>query len=200
MNILYLLLLLNIHYCTSGNVVNHLFTPTETSPIVLDWNIELNDDIEFYIKEKIDSTNRVVELKFYKGENLYDIWSMYGVPIIRYKYLNNQIFEYYYDLDDNILTYNESESPFCRIYSLNEKNEIIECELVYYTGNSKIKHLSYDDNAFTRKEKENANYVIFYLYSSYKMNKVFPKAKNYVFDKGILEQVYDEKLMKEFNY
>jgi hypothetical protein len=201
MRMIFLLILLRVLSCSNSNsVFYHAFEPTVSIPKVIDWNIELNENVNYYIKEEVDSINRVIEIKFYQGDIVYDIWPMYGAPIIRYKYLDNHVYELYYDKDGYLLSYNNSESPFCRIYYLNKENEITSCQIVYYKGNSKIKTIDFTDELVIKKETCNVDYIMFYLFSYHKMNNIFPKTNGFVFDEGILNQVYDLNLLRDFKY
>ena len=200
MKILYLLLLLMMNCNNNFKIFYHSFQPTESIPKVICWNIDSVDRTEYYIKEEIDSLQRVVEISFHHNENIFDIWPMYGVPIVRYKYLENRIYEYYFDKDGYLLSGVDGETPFCRVYHLDENKEISKCEMFYYVGAEKLQSLDINNKSICKSETRNADYVIYYLYSYYKMNNVFPKAKGFLFDEEVLEQVYGSNILWEYQF
>ncbi|TKG92958.1 hypothetical protein EYV94_18480 [Puteibacter caeruleilacunae] len=184
-------------FMSAGEEFYHLFRSTTSCPTVVRWNIDYNNRVDFYIKEKTDSLNRVVEISFNHNQEIFDIWPMYGTPIIRYVYYEDRILEYYYDKDGYLLSYLKCECPCCRVYFLDDHEKISKCELVYYDGEDRLKNIDISNKEICRTKIEKEEYVIFYLYSYNKMNKVFPTAPGFLFDKELLELVYDNELINE---
>lgn len=200
MKVLSLLILLIAYYNNDSTIFYHSFQATESIPKVVRWNIDSTSQSDFYIREKTDSLNRVVEIAFFHKNDIFDIWPMYGVPIIRYQYLKNKIFEYYFDKNGYLLSFEESESPFCRIYHVDENKNIISCVKYYYMGKQKEKEIDINNTSYCRKEKCDADYIIYYLYSYNKMNGTFPKTNGFSFDKEILKQVYSKSLLENIGF
>lgn len=176
--------------------------PTASSPKVVEWNINDNFCGEWYIEEEIDIMNRVTKIVFKENGGVYNIFPMYGVPIIKYVYNENSIIEYYFDINGFLMKYVETEAPFARVYYYDKNNVLVKCQVQYYHGRKNC--MSIDDIADKSKIKvksdEFSAYVNYYLYSYNKNNFKFPRRKKYIFKQELLELVYDKKLIDSFKY
>lgn len=198
MKIVYYLILLvsNVTLFGQTRVIYHEYRPTDSweTPIVR-WNISKDSLPRWYIKEKIDDKNRVLELIFYSGNNVNDNKLCMFIPWIKFNYPNDTtIVQKFFDNDGKII--NDRED--C----------LIAPEVVYHLSVDKKKILrtkifKYDKNglkqAIVDPEQHDAGYISFYEFSLSKMNNRFPITDNFNIDEfhfNDLEKQEIERLLK----
>ena len=80
---------MNLSCSGQEKILKHEFEPTASDFRISKWNLKQTETNEYYLTEKIDSQNRVTELKFYKnGENDFD-HLCYLQTWIKYEYPND---------------------------------------------------------------------------------------------------------------
>ena len=106
-----------------NKIYYHKLRLTDSSPVVEKWDVKDKSVLgNNYVIEKVDSLNRVIELRFIENGKLSDE-SCYVTPIIRYEYSDDTIIAYFFK---------------------NEKEYIIDVECggsqktIFYLKNSKI--------------------------------------------------------------
>ncbi|MGZ0016944.1 hypothetical protein [Yeosuana sp. AK3] len=192
--------LMNISCNGQEKIVNHQFEPTASDFRISKWNIKQNETSDYYLTEKIDSQNRVTELKFYKnGKNDFD-HLCYLQTWVKYEYPNDfTIVQTNLNINGIPEANIECELASKVTYHLSEnKKRIIKTESEY-----KFDQTPYLKNGWTEKEiielvkelkvNEKTAYIIdFYSKSSSKLNGIFPVSSE--FD---IEQFYFSELEKE---
>ena len=195
--LIYVSFLMNMSCNGQEKFLNHQFEPTASDFRISKWNLKSNETSDYYLTEKIDSQNRVTELKFFKnGENDFDhlcylqTWIKYEYPndftIIQTNLNSNGIAE------ANI----ECELASKVIYHLSQNKKIIlKTESEY-----KFDQTPYLKNGWTKnellqtikelKENEQTALIIDYFSKSFsKLNGIFPVSSE--FD---IEQFYFSEL------
>ena len=191
---------MNLSCSGQEKILKHEFEPTASDFRISKWNLKQTETNEYYLTEKIDSQNRVTELKFYKnGENDFD-HLCYLQTWIKYEYPNDStIVQTNLNLKGIPEANIECELASKVIYHLSEnKKRIKKTESEY-----KFDQTPYLKNGWTEKEivelikelkstEKTANIIDFYSKSTSKLNGIFPVSSE--FD---IEQYYFSELEKE---
>jgi hypothetical protein len=198
--LIFVSLLMNLSCSGQEKILKHEFEPTASDFRISKWNLKQTETNEYYLTEKIDSQNRVTELKFYKnGENDFD-HLCYLQTWIKYEYPNDStIVQTNLNLKGIPEANIECELASKVIYHLSEnKKRIKKTESEY-----KFDQTPYLKNGWTEKEivelikelkstEKTANIIDFYSKSTSKLNGIFPVSSE--FD---IEQYYFSELEKE---
>ena len=198
--LIFVSLLMNVSCSGQEKILKHEFEPTASDFRISKWNLKQTETNEYYLTEKIDSQNRVTELKFYKnGENDFD-HLCYLQTWIKYEYPNDStIVQTNLNLKGIPEANIECELASKVIYHLSEnKKRIKKTESEY-----KFDQTPYLKNGWTEKEivelikelkstEKTANIIDFYSKSTSKLNGIFPVSSE--FD---IEQYYFSELEKE---
>ena len=198
--LIFVSLLMNLSCSGQEKKLNHEFEPTASDFRISKWNLKQTETTEYYLTEKIDSQNRVTELKFYKnGQNDF-VHLCYLQTWIKYEYPNDSTI-----IQTNLNPKGIPEANIeCGlaskvIYHLSEnKKRIKKTESEY-----KFDQTPYLKNGWTEKEivelikelkstEKTANIIDFYSKSTSKLNGIFPVSSE--FD---IEQYYFSELEKE---
>jgi hypothetical protein len=160
----------------------HKWQPTASRPKLIKWNIELTTNTKNILKETIDSNGRVVELMFLQNNKIFDGFTAFEAPIIRYKYKDNKIFETLYDEDLNPFYGLEAGVPTLTVYFLNKNNIIDSCETEFYLPDFEF---AYNDSITVMnsiremKNNKSCDLIYLYFYSSAKYKGKMPKRKGF---------------------
>ena len=198
--LIFVSLLMNLSCSGQEKILKHEFEPTASDFRISKWNLKQTETNEYYLTEKVDSQNRVTELKFYKnGENDFD-HLCYLQTWIKYEYPNDStIVQTNLNIKGIPEANIECELASKVIYHLSEnKKRIKKTESEY-----KFDQTPYLKNGWTEKEivelikelkstEKTANIIDFYSKSTSKLNGIFPVSSE--FD---IEQYYFSELEKE---
>tara|TARA_B110000908_G_C10036484_1_gene349785 strand:+ start:9 stop:698 length:690 start_codon:yes stop_codon:yes gene_type:complete len=205
--LIFVSLLMNVSCSGQEKILNHEFEPTASDFRITKWNLKQTETTEYYLTEKIDSQNRVTELKFYKnGKNNFDhlcylqTWIKYEYPndftIIQTNLNNNGIAE------ANI----ECELASKVIYHLSQNKKII----VKTESEYKFDQEPYLKNGWTKKEllqtikqlKENEQtslMVDYFSKSSSKLNGIFPISSEFNLEEFYFSELEKDKILSGIN-
>ncbi|WP_373060315.1 hypothetical protein [Zunongwangia sp. H14] len=177
-----ILIIISLQIYSQERLFYHQFEPTASDFKVVKWNIKKDSLPPHYFTEKIDSDNRVTELKFYKdGKNNFD-HLCYLITWIKFEYPNAETIIQLNLNDKGIPEANfECGLPSRTTYYLSkDQREIIKSEDEF-----KFNYTPYLKNNWTKKEiekvinelkseEETASIVNYYSKSFYKLNNIFP--------------------------
>ena len=147
----------------------HLFVPTESVPILTEWNVSQVKCKGYHIIEEIDSAGRVVEIIFMNNDKLW-IPDAYNPVIVKYSYNENFITETLYTNDNEEFGASIGE-PFRTQYYI-EDGHILSCTREYLTEDDVNDMV--DDFVY-----KVCSYIPSYLYSSAKMNGINPSYEEF---------------------
>ena len=169
---------------TFGNnnekIYYHLWRPTASMPVVTQWDITPSDSIKFYIIEKVDSLNRVKEIKFMNGDSIYTKFTFLECPIIKYNYLENQIIETRYYGENNFVDAYESGWPYKVIYFIDNDNYIVDMKFEYFIDTTLYKNINYEKEINELKNRPPGDtQVWYYYYSISRYNGIIPTVKGF---------------------
>lgn len=181
-------------------ILNHKFGQTASDFRIVKWDLQQNEISNYNLIEKVDSQNRVIELKFLEdGKNDFD-HLCYLPTWIKYEYPNDSTIIQTNLNSDGVPEANiECELPSKVIYHLSSnKKKIVKTESEY-----KFDQTSYLKNGWKEKElielvkelkanEKNADIIDFYSKSLSKLNGIFPISSE--FD---IEHFYFSELEKE---
>ena len=105
-------------------VIYHEWTPTASEPILTRWDINLNDSVNYYIKETYNNKNQVIEMIFMKNGEIFDKFTAFHAPIIKFKYQKNKITEILYSSDHKPFYGFEAGIPTMIDYFINDSLQI----------------------------------------------------------------------------
>ena len=94
MKTILLLLVLTVSFATcysQTKIVYHQFEPTASDNVIIRWNIHSDSLPKRFVRETIDNTGRVIELKFYENNSLDYQRLCYLLTWIKFEYPNDTI-------------------------------------------------------------------------------------------------------------
>ena len=204
LNILNLFFIL-ISFSCSGQekILYHEFVPSASDFGISKWNINQNDLSAYYLTEKIDSKNRVIELKFYEdGKNNFK-HLCYLSTWIKFEYPNKRTIIQYNLNPDGIPEANiECELPSKIIYHLSENQKIIikteseyEFDKNYYLKIGWTNEFIEELLNGLKSEQRTAFVIEFYLKSWTKLNGIFPVSTEFDLDHFYFNELEKEKVI-----
>lgn len=160
---------------------------TSTSHVVLtEWRVGEENVGEYYILEKIDSLNRVIELRLMRGDSLYQS-DCYDHAIYRFEYFKDKIVQHNLDNESTYSAGIECGAPAKMIYFLSDSTidsslHFLDYEQ-YLDGDFELEpdfreHLEKEYEKNKNGIKGNADFIYGYFFSSVKYNGYLPVAKD----------------------
>lgn len=167
----------------SQTTLYHNLRETRTQPFLKSWDVGKENTGELYVVEKTDSLNRVIELRIYKGKDLYPL-SCKITPIIKYEYKGNMIIAHRYELENQYVTNVRCGNGQKTIYYIENGtiaksiDFIVDFDAFKPDENSSVFYKKYFNENFKIYEKgikADWKEIVGYGYSLKKMNGVNPK-------------------------
>jgi hypothetical protein len=195
--------LMNINCNGQENISYHKFEPTASDFGITKWDISQKDSSYYYLTEKVDSKNRVTELKFYEnGKSSFD-HLCYLQTWVKYEYPDDTTIIQTNLNSEGIPEANiECELPSKIIYHLSEnKKSIISTEYEY-----EFDHIHYQKIGWTKEflsgiitelesHESNASIIDFYSKSLNKLNGIFPVNNEFDIDTFYFSTLEKEKII-----
>jgi hypothetical protein len=192
--------IMNLSCNGQERILKHEFEPTASDFRISKWNLKQNETSDYYLTEKVDSQNRVIELKFYKKSKSDFDHLCYLQTWIKYEYPND------FTIIQTNLNSNgvpeaniECEIASKIIYHLsNDKKRILKTEFEYKFDQTPYLKNGWKEEAIIKLIKElkanekTANIIDYYSKSFAKMNGIFPVNSEFN-----IEQFYFSELEKE---
>jgi len=183
----FLLFLMNISCNGQEKIIYHEFEPTASDFRITKWNLLEKELSNYYLSEKIDSKNRVTELKFYKNEQNDFEYLCFLPTWIKYEYPNDKMIiqtnlNYEGVPESNI----ECELPSKIIYHLSEnQKEIVKTEYEYEFDHKPYLKIGWTEKYIKqlidelKSYEKNSNLVDSYSKSLVKLNGIFPVSNEF---------------------
>jgi len=194
------LFLFNVSCIGQEKKYYHEFEPTASDFGITKWNIKQIDSVNYYVSERIDSENRVIELKFYEnGKNNFS-HLCYLQTWVKYEYPNDTTIIQLNLNDKGVPEANiECELPSKITYHLSaDQKLILRTEYEYDFDHSHYKNIGWTEEFISKillelkSQESNAFLIDFYSKSFEKLNGIFPVNNEYD-----IETFYFSKLEKE---
>ena len=198
-----LLFLMTLSCNRQEKIIYHEFEPTASDFSITKWNLNQKDSSYYYLTEKVDFKNRVIELKFYEnGKSNFD-YLCYLQTWVKYEYPDETTIIQTNLNRKGIPEANiECELPSKIIYHLSENKKYIvstECEYEY-------DHKHYQKLGWTKKniseiitelelDKSNASIIDFYSKSLNKLSGIFPVDKEFDIETYYFSPLEKEKII-----
>ena len=168
-------------------ILIHEFSPTASSWNVEKWNVDEKTN-GYFIRETVDSKNRVIKLEFMKDQEVITNRLCYLPTVVEYQYYSDKIIEKLY-VNGKPMEATECEMHYKAVYHL--KNNYIEkiekfrkFDTINYSDKEIIELKKYTpEYTFINCDDDDSNYEIeFYYHSFSKMDGIYPVNTNYKYD------------------
>lgn len=164
----------------------HVFSPTDSDPVITKWDTNLTPEIKYYVIEKVDSKDRVVSLRFMDYNHTYSGAEAGFIPHTEYRYENNKIIETCYDEKDSLFASIEAGPPTITVYTIDSDTNIIkvtsrESKRIYsiYQGAFPVDSITASVKWQEDYYNMHTKFIYYYIYSKAKFNGKMPTVGKY---------------------
>lgn len=185
------------------NKYYHKFQKTDSHIRLTDWRVSFENRGNTYILETTDIQDRVLELRLFENDTLYDS-DCYNVSIIKFEYKKDTITQYNMLSDSVYDTGIECGDVSKVVYILKNKKIVKNISYIFYEEYLKY-YLEPDFKEYLLSEKEKnkngimgkANFVWGYQFSSSKYQGYLPVRDGFIFtEKPWYHYPYKDKALE----
>ncbi len=174
------LLFLALFFSPVKKTYYHSWVDGGASPVIEEWNIQLNDSTKYYIIEISDSLNRVVEIRFMNRDSLFFKHMFIEAPLIKYSYEKHKIVETRFQSENEYVDGTMAGLPYQTTYFLDNNKDIINMSYKYYVDTSMHKDINYkEEMEWFKNNPPGITRVWYYYYTISRYNGIVPQKKGY---------------------